>query len=180
MVHIYLLRHEQRAADISYLSSLTPEGLSNSKTKVLNDLTKLPIDEIYCSPFLRCLQTIQPYCETNNRKVNVEWYLAESIPNNYDYTDPSVSNIINTNYRSYDTSYPQLAGSRFKFDQLKERTHEFLKFLRLSHVQSDHILLVTHMPVINAIFYNSGYTQSSMFSSYSTGEISQLDDVINN
>lgn len=63
-------------------------------------LTQLPITRIYCSPFLRTLQTIKPYCGHTGMKVNIEWSLAESYP-----YDSSISNkfndIINHDYVSY-------------------------------------------------------------------------------
>ena len=57
---IYILRHEQRTKDASFFSPLTKKGHENAKNLV-DTLKKLNINKIYCSPYIRTLQTIHPY-----------------------------------------------------------------------------------------------------------------------
>lgn len=59
---IYILRHEDRTIDCSFFGPLTKKGLINSG-KLIDKLEKLNIDEIYCSPFIRTMQTIYPFVE---------------------------------------------------------------------------------------------------------------------
>ena len=76
---IILLRHEER--DINnplFFSKLTDEGMIKSKLLV-KELNKYNINTIYASPFLRVLQTIYPYCKSNNINVNVNNLLYESM-----------------------------------------------------------------------------------------------------
>ena len=68
---IILLRHEERNFDIGFNSNLTEIGVLNSYNLV-SKLIIEKIDIIFASPFIRVLQTIQPYCSSTDKKVNVE------------------------------------------------------------------------------------------------------------
>jgi phosphohistidine phosphatase SixA len=104
---IILLRHEER--DLKkpfFFTSLTKKGIYNSNTIILNKLNILEIHKIYSSPFLRCIQTIQPYCSINNREINIENSLYEFMHNNkfrsthlYNLNDINLK-IKNNNYSS--------------------------------------------------------------------------------
>ena len=73
---IYILRHEDRTQDATMFSPLTKEGLKKSID--LSDILKdLNIDLIYSSPFIRTLQTVQPYAKSRNKKINLEYGLEE-------------------------------------------------------------------------------------------------------
>ena len=80
-MRIYLLRHEKRdLRDPTFYSPLLPEGLEDAdKLKYLLD--KLEINVIYASPFKRVLQTIKPYCDMKDLKINIEYGLYEQIFN---------------------------------------------------------------------------------------------------
>jgi len=73
---IYILRHEDRTQDCSFFSPLTKTGLNNS-VKLIDYLKKEKITKIYCSPFIRTLQTIYPYAKNNNININLEYGLVE-------------------------------------------------------------------------------------------------------
>lgn len=157
---LFLLRHEKRHKSISFCSSLTEEGLLNAKNIIVSRLQNLNIKVIYCSPFRRTLQTILPFCEATGIKVNLEWTLVESMP-----LDPTIfdefRHIINENYVSFTPyQYPH-DENIISFDPIKQRCQKFIKSLNLSH----NILLVTHLPVINAILSINNDNQSiDMFS----------------
>ena len=72
MNNIYLLRHEQRGKSISFNSPLTDKGCKRSQNELCDALQTLNIQQIYCSPYIRTLQTILPFCEKYNLKVNLE------------------------------------------------------------------------------------------------------------
>ena len=157
---IYILRHEERNADDpSFLSSLTPTGLNNSKklTKTLQDYN---ITHIFTSPFLRTLQTIENYCQNENIKAYREFALYEFIdscigtPDNYLFDAPNEFHpIIDLSYNSF----CKMEDIKWNdsFDVIKKRVNSFLDYLQTSNFIKDkenaNILLVTHMSIINAI-----------------------------
>ena len=154
---IYILRHEKRDEKIDFFTSLNSEGIENSK--VLADcLMKLNIDEIYCSPYKRIIQTIEPYLKKSNKKINIENSLYECLTNNKDkrnIIDSSKSiiygsNYINKNYNSFLYIDEVILGENY--DYIKKRTTEFLKSLINNIKNKDkNILLVSHMTPINAL-----------------------------
>ena len=64
---VILLRHEKREDYSGYFSNLTDDGLKDS-FKLEKKLSKMNIDKIYSSPFVRTLQTIFPYATKQNKK----------------------------------------------------------------------------------------------------------------
>ena len=75
---VYVLRHEARGRDVSYNSTLTKQGLSYS-INLADRLKKLDIRTIYCSPFVRAIQTVHPYSVKNKIKINIDYALIEYI-----------------------------------------------------------------------------------------------------
>lgn len=146
MGRLYLLRHEQRVEKIDCYAGLTAEGIRRANDVLPEILQNLEIDEIYCSPFFRTLLTISPYCAITNSKVNIERAIAESINENCDEIVKMFTNIINQEYVSFisecevEKLNPTLAG-------LVKRVSPFIDSLD----DSKNILIVTHMPLINAI-----------------------------
>ena len=65
---IILLRHEERYELPLFFTSLTEKGIMNSKN-LSNKINKINPNVIYCSPFLRTIQTIKPYCLDYNKKI---------------------------------------------------------------------------------------------------------------
>jgi broad specificity phosphatase PhoE len=71
---IYFLRHEKRGDSCSFFSPLTLEGKKDAKLLV----DTLPeFDEVWSSPYKRCIDTIYPYCLSKNLDLNIENGLAE-------------------------------------------------------------------------------------------------------
>ena len=75
---LYILRHEDRTQDCSFFSPLTLVGLNNSK-KLAEHLKKENINLIFSSPFIRTLQTVQPYVKETKISINLEYSLSEYI-----------------------------------------------------------------------------------------------------
>jgi broad specificity phosphatase PhoE len=77
-MRIYILRHEERTIDCTFFSPLTKNGLEKSN-KLVNYLKNLNITDIYCSPFIRTLQTINAFVKTNpdKYKLKLEYGLIE-------------------------------------------------------------------------------------------------------
>lgn len=163
---VFLLRHEKRGGSASFKSPLTAEGLDNASNIVCPRLDRLGIDVIYCSPFLRTLQTIKPFCEKSGMKVNLEWSLVESIPfeNNI---DDEFKAIINSEYSSFAPYERPDSRNIMSFDLLKHRIKAFIETLD----RSKNILLVTHLPVINAILSYKGFESIEMFTHHRPGSL---------
>jgi len=158
---IFVLRHEERGLDSTYFSSLTLKGKQNS-VNLVEKLERLKIDVIYCSPFLRTIQTIYPYAIRNNKQINLETALYESIHTNsfnkdsyiHSYKElldenPGFTDIINENYRSY-IDINKLQFPENNLNDLYKRIKPFIQWINENH-KHDNVLLVTHMSPIIAI-----------------------------
>ena len=155
---IFILRHEDRTQDATFFSPLTSTGLERSELLV-DVLKKHKINKVYSSPFIRTLQTINPYCSKYNLKVNLEYSLSEIqhpliIPEkSYQVRLPSyMANSFNYNdrYKSLldplDHIYPEDENN------VSKRVRKFLNTLLNNKIErNDNILIVTHQVVCNEI-----------------------------
>ena len=160
---LILLRHEQRPLHQGFNTSLTLDGLWGSKN-IPNKLIERQAnpDIIYSSPYLRCLQTIQPLKKYQpNVKIRVdnclsEWVLPED---RIDITVPRLLTEIENEQYQIDLNYqPVLEVSRIpeteNVKHLMNRVKIFLDYLINTYSQDtsvQKILIVTHLSVINAI-----------------------------
>ena len=154
---IILLRHEERYEIPLFFTSLTEKGLINSKnlSKKINEINP---DVIYCSPFLRTIQTIKPYCLDYNKKIRIEYSLYEYIHANefsksnykHDVTElnPEIYSNITEDYESLircdDLVY------RENEDILRNRVYNFIKNIHQRHIGKN-ILIVSNMSTLNMI-----------------------------
>lgn len=159
---LILLRHEKREDYPGFFSNLIHEGFIDS-IKLINKFKKYKIDEIYCSPLVRTLQTIYPYCKENKVKVNVEKGLYEYKHHPYfliepklysinDINNKSLLKIVNKNYKS------QVKNSDFDYIFLEDeislecRLKIFFNYLKNNKkLENKTILIVSHKGVINKI-----------------------------
>ena len=168
-MNIYILRHEKRFGKPSFNTSLTPEGINNT-IKLSDELEKLDIDIVYCSPFKRIIQTIEPYLKKTGKKVNIEYSLYEFISLN-EFCEDDIKSI---NSDMYGHNYFNLEYESFydknniKFPEninnLKNRTNNFLNFIKKKYNKIN-ILLVTHMSPVNSIINkkkNNNYPQGGL------------------
>ena len=82
---LYILRHEERTIDATFFAPLTEKGLHNSKILVSN-LDNLGITKIYCSPFIRTMQTIYPFSIKHKKKsVSCFSFLSNGAHNLFEY-----------------------------------------------------------------------------------------------
>jgi|TARA_B110000008_G_scaffold232424_1_gene235974 broad specificity phosphatase PhoE len=159
---IIALRHGLRFDSALYFTPLTAEGLvqADNLVEILKDEK---IDIIYCSPFLRTLQTIYPFCIENNKKVNVEntfyeclnsnefnYYNYRHNPRELDNTYPHLSSIIDHNYNS------QLFVSNISYietsEKVRNRVFPFIHNLCQKYKKTDKVfLIVTHGTIVNTI-----------------------------
>jgi len=185
---IYILRHEDRTIDATFFSPLTETGLykANALIPIIEDLN---ITKIYCSPFIRTMQTIYPFAKKHNIKLNLEYSLMETkkkinipkrshnvelplyLAKQYNY-NPEYTSIITP----YDIVYPE--------DEifLEKRTKNFLKQLIYNNYKTnENILLVTHDDlccIILKITDKFGITKPDvrLLENYPRGTLSQVFD----
>ena len=155
---IYFLRHEDRYPTISFFTPLNHNGKTNA-IKLVKDLEKIKITKVYSSPYLRTLQTIEPFINSNKISVNLENSLRETnILNGIPEKEKSMELpielykqfSINKDYKSYlkieDVMYPET------MDVVKSRFNKFLKHLiEKYHKTNERILLVSHSGIIEGL-----------------------------
>jgi len=158
-LNIFLLRHEERPEnDIGVFSRLTENGRNRAQSIIIPD-----IDIIFCSPFIRTIETIYPYCIKNNIKVNIEYSICEYLHNKFfiknearyelstilnNYPTKNLGNVINYEYSSL-ISKDDLVVLEDEIN-LEKRVKHFFNYLKLNN-ENKNILIVTHKGVINKI-----------------------------
>jgi len=160
---LILLRHEKREIHPGFFSSLTEEGLEDSKL-LIDKFKKYKIDQIYCSPLLRTLQTIYPYCIKNKRKVTIEYALHEYKHNPYFLIEPKIYDVEDLKDNNLLSIVSKKGKSKFKKEDfqydilenennLEKRLLVFFKYLKKKEKQNSNqtLLLVSHKGVINKI-----------------------------
>ena len=161
---IILLRHEERTENPEFNTDLTANGLKKSES-IIDRLDKkgYEINQVYSSPYLRCLQTIQPLLININQLVNVDNSLAEWFSREHAVgriTTPR--HLINEELEKYHINPRH--QSILKVDDfltaetendLKNRIDQFIKYLVEKYSGIDEtnetILIVSHLSVINQI-----------------------------
>ena len=146
---LYAVRHEKRFSSPVYETELTPIGKQNA-ISLSEKINAINPDYIYVSPFVRTLQTIEPYCQKYNKKIIVTQGLIEShcdkVHTKLDYNIPDhfssiIANIDQTKYNLHlqETSL-----------DVKKRIICFLQNIEKKHHQ-DTVLCVTHMSPLEKI-----------------------------
>lgn len=155
---IYILRHEDRTDDCSFFAPLTKLGLEKSNNLV-SSIKECKINKIFSSPFIRTLQTIDPFVRESKLPVNIEYGLEEI--NHEDIIPKKAAGITlpeylaeifnyNPNYKSHikpsDINYPE------KTEHVQKRVKRLLRNILTDNSPSeDNILLVTHQGVCTTI-----------------------------
>ena len=180
---IYLLRHEKRFNNRNFNTDLTNEGMKDANNLV-TILEGLDLDHIFVSPYKRVIQTIEPYLKKNNKKVNPEYGIYESL-----HLDDSNVNIRDINndlygYEYMNKDYKQCVSKKElnhgeSYLDIKNRSGKFIKnLISNNNLVDNNILIVCHLSVINAIldrkescnyemgkivlFYDNGYITNDL------------------
>ena len=158
---IIILRHAGRYKSPTYLTPLTVEGLEQAD--ILKESLPSDIDYIYCSPFLRTLQTIYPYCLKYNKKVNTENVFYERCMSPYfnyhNYRNSTIglkeswnyaTDIINKDYKS------KWFVSNIKLNptdqDIQNRVFSFIYRLCKKYKNTDKTFLIcSHSSICNAV-----------------------------
>lgn len=155
---IYFLRHEKRnRQNPTFYSPLLEEGLIGSNL-LIDELEKLDINVIFSSPFKRCLQTVQPFCNKKKMKVNIEYSLYEQIYNDKTdlvHHDPNdfKKDLVKSDSEYYlknkkYSSFTPLEQIEFD-DMAHKRANKFFKYIVDTYKNSNlNILFVSHQGVL--------------------------------
>ena len=158
---IYVMRHQIRDSNIFFNTPLNTDGHYLAQTVTKDELNKRGITKIYSSPFLRTLQTIEPYLNQNqnNLNVNLEYslyeYLHSSLFTDKNYLGSLDKNLyhkfrINSSYISYLDQY--LLKYPERIYDVKLRVKNFIEMLVNKYKDTNEvILLVTHMQIIHSM-----------------------------
>lgn len=185
---LYILRHEDRTQDATMFSPLTKKGLENS-VKLIKYLKEIDIDYIYCSPFIRTLQTIHPYAKEYGKKINIEYAIAEL--QHTSIIPPSSFTVRLPEYLAesfgYNSHYKtSLEPEKFNYPEnehiLAKRVKTFLNKLMSEHLEKKcNILIVTHQAVCNIILKiatkNIKDVEFNFTSQYPKGALTKVWDV---
>ncbi len=162
------LRHSNRHKnDLTIEKSLNRVGKYNANICLKGKLKELNISEIYCSPFLTCLQTIDNFSSEQNIPIKIEACLTETlkeqdlkkidynlltkdeyfemiskfkIDNNY-LPVYSMNNLLSKNYSVLN-------------ETLLERMELFTDFLNNCKNDDKNILIVSHSSILNNLVKN--------------------------
>lgn len=147
---LFLLRHEERPEESDFYTELTEKGKENSLNKI-EELNKLNINIIFCSPFIRCIQTIEPYCIKYGKNANIDCSLGEYPYNemNTRMTHPvEFIELINMDYVPVLSTMPLYETLK----DFQERVKDFCSRLLMKYYDRNvNVLIVSHQSVINTI-----------------------------
>jgi broad specificity phosphatase PhoE len=177
------MRHFERPPTITYFTELNQVGKKNAIRKIL-EINNLNINIVFSSPFVRTLQSIEPFAKKNNVKVNVENSLYEFMESgqftldNYKQTHNDIKNkelieIINNEYQSFfhinELEKPKTDEIDYEKNILK-RTENFINHLHQMYQNTDvNVLLVAHKGTINALL-----KKKNLNDGYELGKITEL------
>ena len=154
---LYILRHAQRESTHTFHTQLTTQGHLSAQSSILHSIQSICPTHIYVSPFIRTIQTIQPFIQQHPQtSIIVEYALSELLSShlgfeekqiNVEHPSPLLPNAPIGYYNPHQVQYTIETRS-----QMKTRVHDFLQWLINKHRESnDTILLVSHKGIISAI-----------------------------
>jgi len=149
-MQIYFLRHEKRDKSCSFFSPLTIEGKRDA-TELIKNLPKF--DEVWCSPYKRCIQTIYPYCQFHNINVNIENGLSEynhnkELKNNKDITIQNYKELLLEMDLLHDRSIIKNEEIINDFPETNTRIYERISKFLDNHIKrwkDKNILICSHL-----------------------------------
>ena len=155
---LYLLRHEDRTQDCTFFGPLTELGLNNSNN-LISVLKENNINMIISSPFIRTLQTINPYSKDEQILVNIEYGLSEI--HHPDIIPPKSVGLYLPQYLAKYYNYNPKYDSLIKPEQIKypenmiqceNRMKKVLKYIITKYYKTNlNILFVTHQTLCNTV-----------------------------
>ncbi|KAK3275878.1 hypothetical protein CYMTET_16017 [Cymbomonas tetramitiformis] len=173
-LRLFALRHQKRnPEDGSFLSPLLEAGVRDAKEVNAPQLAMLQPTQIYSSPYLRVLQTLEPFLIqdranlNNTGRVKVEYSLYEH--NDQDYSDKShnlhpAKTVPDAWHQRFhiDSSYGSYLAPEelVEYNSTQEKVHfrvkRFVKhLLEEYHGTSEVILLVSHQNIVHSLLHQT-------------------------
>lgn len=168
-MRVFALRHQLREPhDASFASPLLPEGVREAKSSTRQLLKAAAPTRLYSSPFLRCLETLEPYARRHGGgPMRVDYSLWEHNLN------PKVKDAVNAEegqpvppewaerfclneaYSSLLTRQALPAQNRTIAD-VHQRTRAFVEHLALLHATESHVVvLCTHQTIVHSLLHQA-------------------------
>lgn len=145
----------------NFSTILTKQGFDYAD-KLSAIIHEINPDMIYCSPFVRALQTIFPYCVNHKKNVKVDYSLCplERFDSKYQYFTPSLTThkehfsylfkIIDNNYKT--KIFPSNIKRNESCTDIGNRLYPFLYALKKKYENKKiTIVLVTHLDIVPTI-----------------------------
>jgi broad specificity phosphatase PhoE len=176
---LYVVRHCERYSSPLYKSELTEHGHFKAKELAIR-LYENNIKKIYCSPYLRCMETIQPYSHYFNILPNVEYGISE---NNFTIIEKDINLLlndfnINSDYKSK-VSIRELNDTNYNINNTIYRVCKLVKqILEDNRDFTDNIVICTHMTIVNIILYlfnKISYDDIIVYTHQNYGELIEID-----
>jgi 2,3-bisphosphoglycerate-dependent phosphoglycerate mutase len=155
---IYILRHEDRTQDCTFFSPLSEVGLRNAK-RLVQVLKDNNINLIFSSPFIRTLQTVNPYLKETNQLVNIEYGLSEI--HHQDIIPPKSVGLSLPEYMAKHYNYNSNYNSFIKHNEIKypenikdlqNRMIKVIKYIIMNYYKTElNILIVTHQSLCDTM-----------------------------
>jgi len=151
---LYIVRHCERYSSPLYKSQLTEKGKLDA-TKLSVILYENNINKIYCSPYLRCIQTIEKYCELFNIEYNIEYGFSENIL-------MLIQNDIDKLLENYKNNKQYISKVGIKEineknndinDVIKRVGNVLISIIEDNKYTNNNVLICTHQTNINIILY---------------------------
>jgi 2,3-bisphosphoglycerate-dependent phosphoglycerate mutase len=155
---IYILRHEDRTQDCTFFSPLSEIGLHNAK-KLVPILKENNINLIFSSPFIRTLQTVNPYLKEISQTVNLEYGLCDI--HHPDIIPPRSVGVTLPEYLAKHYNYNPEYKSLIKANEIKypentkdceKRMRRVIKSIIENYYKTEkNILIVTHQSLCDTM-----------------------------
>lgn len=189
---LFLLRHEERENSIACNTPLLNIGIKNSETKIIKKCENANINNIYCSPFLRCMQTISPYAKKHKILMNIEYGLMDILLEEFFNENSNLktpSNLLKKynvyNYYKYNNIYSEKymknripENNKDLNNRIKSFMHIFMNQIKEDLKNNKNVLIVSHCSVMLEIlqFFNLPTTNIII----NKGDLINIDESITN
>ena len=155
---IIIIPSAQSLHSNDYSTILSKQGFSYADTLV-SIIDNIKPDVIYCSPFIRAMQTIYPYCIEYNKNIKIECSLSplERFDSKFQYYPPSHKEYFSYLFDIFDRSYKTnvLPNNIFRNEtrnDIGNRLYPFLYSLKKQYGEKNTtIALVTHSDISSFI-----------------------------
>tara|TARA_Y100000817_G_scaffold305431_1_gene289497 strand:+ start:367 stop:957 length:591 start_codon:yes stop_codon:yes gene_type:complete len=187
---IYLLRHEERDKNnVFFRGSLNQEGVRRANEELKEFIRFIDPKYIYCSPFIRAMQTIMPYLRSykKNGTINADYGIAEALisplfsnPYNQNFLlkrEEEIRYYVNTNYiSSVDPNSYKYVGKEHEEEALEKRVLHFIQKLNANHHDNETIMICSHQSTLNMFIRKYFGIEREMGADFGMGKVGYVEN----